>query len=93
MPVEPQSLPDSMRDRFAALEQHLWRQETTVAACGAVGSLASAGLLFFSDRLWDTPPVGRTISWENPPSSDFGVTSRRDKPVERGIRNAEGGVE
>ena len=63
MPVDVKtSLPDSLRDRFAALEQRLWRQETTVAVCGAIGSLAvSAGLLFCSDRLWDTPPLGRTI--------------------------------
>ena len=50
------SLPENLRSQFAALEQRLWRTETSVAVCGAVvGLLASYALLFLSDRVWDTP--------------------------------------
>ncbi|MBI4024419.1 MAG: hypothetical protein HY360_05520 [Verrucomicrobia bacterium] len=51
------NLPDALRGQFDALQQRLWRMETLAAVFGGgCGIFASYLLLFFSDRLWDTPP-------------------------------------
>lgn len=56
------SIPEGLRKQFEQLEQRLWRFDTIVCACGAIGSLVlSYGLIFISDRLWDTPALLRLI--------------------------------
>ncbi|GDY21562.1 hypothetical protein LBMAG56_29090 [Verrucomicrobiota bacterium] len=56
-------LPETLRRQFAAMEQRLWRMDTTVAIGGTVcGLLLSFTFLFLSDRLWDTPVWLRTLS-------------------------------
>ncbi len=55
------NLPGNLKVQFAEVERRLWRKETTVAVCGAAAALfVSYGLLFISDRFWETPPALRT---------------------------------
>lgn len=50
------SLPEELKRRFADLRKRLWKLETlTVFSVAACASLASLGLLFLSDRFWDSP--------------------------------------
>ncbi len=50
------SLPENLRQKFAALEKRLWKIETATAVCFALTGLALAFLaLFVSDRFWDSP--------------------------------------
>jgi hypothetical protein len=50
------TLPEALRQQFVQVERRLWRVETTVAVCGAVGALMVSFLaLFVSDRFWNTP--------------------------------------
>ncbi len=50
------ALPESLRQKFAALERRLWRVETTAAVCvGLLGVFGSFAILFFSDRVFETP--------------------------------------
>lgn len=50
------TLPGNLQSQFAEVERRLWRKETMVAACGAAAALfLSFGLLFISDRFWETP--------------------------------------
>lgn len=49
-------LPEPLRARFQTLERRLWRMDTVIALCGALSGLViSYGLLFLSDRFWETP--------------------------------------
>ena len=57
------TLPAELQAQFAEVERRLWRKETMVAACGAAAALfVSFGLLFISDRFWETPPILRALS-------------------------------
>ena len=48
--------PDELREQFAVVERRLWKVETTMAVClAAAGLFGSYLVLFFSDRLWDSP--------------------------------------
>ena len=48
--------PDELREQFAVVERRLWKVETTMAIClAAAGLFGSYLVLFFSDRLWDSP--------------------------------------
>jgi hypothetical protein len=50
------ALPEALRRQFAEVERRLWRVESTVAICVAVGALMVSLLgLFVSDRFWETP--------------------------------------
>lgn len=50
------SLPEGLRQKFAALERQLWRVETAAAVCvGLLGVFGSFAVLFFSDRFFETP--------------------------------------
>ena len=62
--VSPASktLPGNLQSQFAEVERRLWRKETVVAACGAAAALfVSYGLLFISDRFWETPTGLRAL--------------------------------
>lgn len=49
-------LPESLQRQFAVLERRMWRVETVIAICGAMGAVfLSYLLLFLSDRFWETP--------------------------------------
>lgn len=65
MPPKTESLgklPESLQRQFAAMEQRLWRMDTTVAIGGTLcGLLLSFTLLFLSDRIWDTPVWLRSL--------------------------------
>ena len=51
-----ESIPDALRQQFAVVERRLWRVETAMAVClAAAGLFGSYLVLFFSDRLWDSP--------------------------------------
>ena len=51
-----EDIPDELRQQFAVVLRRLWRVETTMAVClAAAGLLGSYLVLFFSDRLWDSP--------------------------------------
>ena len=55
-------LPDSLVDRFNKFEVRLRKMETVVTICGALfGVLLTYGLLFISDRFWDTPAALRGL--------------------------------
>lgn len=55
-------LPATLRAQFAALERRLWRLESSRALAGAlIGPALTLGLLWLSDRLWDTPIWLRTL--------------------------------
>ncbi|MDQ6632441.1 MAG: hypothetical protein M3Y82_11925, partial [Verrucomicrobiota bacterium] len=55
-------LPESLRQKFADLQRRLWKMETVAAVSGAlIGSGLCYLVLFFSDRLWDSPVWLRTI--------------------------------
>lgn len=55
-------LPESLRRQFAALEKRLWKTETLRAIClAALGAGASFLVLFFSDRIWDSPAWFRAL--------------------------------
>jgi hypothetical protein len=48
--------------QFDSLERRLWRNDTLLALSGGIGALLlSCGLVFMSDRLWDTPESLRAI--------------------------------
>ncbi|MGI8967408.1 MAG: hypothetical protein ACR2H1_15170, partial [Limisphaerales bacterium] len=56
------TLPESLRQKFADLRRRLWKMETAAAICGAlIGSGLCYLVLFFSDRLWDSPVWLRTM--------------------------------
>src|SRR5262245_29189352 len=60
MALEPSNalgrLPENLRAQFARLELRLWWVDTIVAVSAvASGLVVSYGLVFVSDRLWDTP--------------------------------------
>jgi hypothetical protein len=56
----PISLPENLRQKFAALERRLWRVETTAAVCvGLIGLLGAFAILFFLDRFVETPSALR----------------------------------
>ncbi len=58
----PLNLPEPLRLQFQALEKHLWRMDTLVAASGAAcGLILSFALIFISDRLWNTPVALRIL--------------------------------
>jgi len=49
-------LPDELHQQFTLVERRLWRVETAMAVClAAAGLFGSYLVLFFSDRLWDSP--------------------------------------
>ena len=49
-------LPDELRRQFAVVERRLLCVETAMAVClAAAGLFGSYLVLFFSDRLWDSP--------------------------------------
>src|SRR5690348_1345833 len=49
-------LPESLRQKFAALERRLWKVETAAAVCvGLLGVFGSFAILFFTDRFFETP--------------------------------------
>ena len=51
-----EDIPDELRQQFAVVQRRLWRVETTMAVClAAAGLFGSYLVLFFSDRLWDSP--------------------------------------
>ena len=51
-----EDIPDELRQQFAVVLRRLWRVETTMAVClAAAGLFGSYLVLFFSDRLWDSP--------------------------------------
>ena len=51
-----ENIPDALRQQFAVVERRLWRVETAMAVClAAAGLFGSYLVLFFSDRLWDSP--------------------------------------
>ena len=51
-----EDIPDALRQQFAVVLRRLWRVETTMAVClAAAGLFGSYLVLFFSDRLWDSP--------------------------------------
>ncbi|MCH2381959.1 MAG: hypothetical protein MK290_04515 [Pedosphaera sp.] len=51
-----EDIPDALRQQFAVVQRRLWRVETTMAVClAAAGLFGSYLVLFFSDRLWDSP--------------------------------------
>ena len=51
-----ENIPDALRQQFAVVERRLWRVETAMAGCLAgAGVFGSYLVLFFSDRLWDSP--------------------------------------
>ena len=51
-----EDIPDELRQQFAVVLRRLWRVETTMAVClAAAGLFGSYLILFFSDRLWDSP--------------------------------------
>ena len=51
-----ENIPDALRQQFAVVERRLWRVETAMAVCLAgAGLFGSYLVLFFSDRLWDSP--------------------------------------
>ena len=55
-------LPAALRQQFEVLERRLWRVDTIIAVCGALGGLVlSYTLLFISDRFWDTPAALRAL--------------------------------
>ena len=59
---EPHALPGALRQQFLALEHRLRRLDTVLALCGALAApLFTLGLLWLSDRLWDTPVSLRVI--------------------------------
>ena len=54
--TSPTELPASLQAQFAEVERRLWKRETVVAVSGALTALfVSYGLLFISDRFWETP--------------------------------------
>ncbi len=51
-----EDIPDELRQQFAVVQRRLWCVETTMAVClAAAGLFGSYLVLFFSDRLWDSP--------------------------------------
>jgi len=51
-----ENIPDALRQQFAVVERRLWCVETAMAVClAAAGLFGSYLVLFFSDRLWDSP--------------------------------------
>ena len=60
MKLEGVELPQSLRDQLHAVETRLCRIETIIAICGGlIGLFATLLILYFSDRLWDTPVLLR----------------------------------
>ncbi|MBA4149935.1 MAG: hypothetical protein H0X66_17625 [Verrucomicrobia bacterium] len=56
------SLPENLKRQFASLEQRLWKVETAQAvSCAAIALFISYLILFFSDRIWDSPVWFRTL--------------------------------
>lgn len=56
------ALPENLKRQFTSLERRLWKVETAVAVSSAlIGLAASYLILFFSDRLWDTPAWFRLL--------------------------------
>ena len=52
----PETIPDALQKQFAVVRRRLWRVETAMAVClAATGLFGSYLVLFFSDRLWDSP--------------------------------------
>jgi hypothetical protein len=55
-------LPEQLNAQIRAFEARLRKFETLYTVCGALAGLAAAfGLLFLSDRLWDTPLALRLV--------------------------------
>lgn len=55
-------LPDNLQRQFSLLQQRLWKVETAVAVCSAlIGLVISYLLLFFSDRIWNSPTWFRLV--------------------------------
>ncbi len=55
-PTSREDIPDALRRQFAVVQRRLWRVETAMAVClAAAGLFGSYLVLFFSDRLWDSP--------------------------------------
>ena len=51
-----EAIPDALQQQFAVVRRRLLRVETTMALClAAAGLFGSYLVLFFSDRLWDSP--------------------------------------
>ncbi|MBC8245767.1 MAG: hypothetical protein H8E20_15425 [Verrucomicrobia bacterium] len=51
-----EDIPDALQQQFAVVRRRLWRVETAMALClAAAGLFGSYLVLFFSDRLWDSP--------------------------------------
>jgi hypothetical protein len=56
------ALPDSLKEQLRMFEHRLYIVETVVAVCGAIGGfLLTYGILFLSDRFWDTPRIIRAL--------------------------------
>ena len=54
--ISHEEIPDALRQQFGVVQRRLWRVETTMAVClAAAGLFGSYLVLFFSDRLWDSP--------------------------------------
>ena len=55
-PTSREDIPEALRQQFAVVQRRLWRVETAMAVClAAAGLFGSYLVLFFSDRLWDSP--------------------------------------
>ena len=60
--ISANQLPANLQAQFVEVERRLWRRETVVAVCGALAALfVSYGLLFISDRFWETPVGLRSL--------------------------------
>lgn len=54
--ISQEDFPEDLRQQFILVEHRLWRVETIMAIClAAAGLFGSYLILFFSDRLWDSP--------------------------------------
>ncbi|MFP6905707.1 MAG: hypothetical protein VCG02_10845 [Verrucomicrobiota bacterium] len=61
-PFKDIKLPESLLRKLQEFETRLRRMETVVTVCGALfGLLLTYGILFLSDRLWDTPAWLRVV--------------------------------
>jgi len=62
MKLDDIQLPDSLRDQLKSVERRLCRMETVIAICGGLlGFLITLLILYFSDRMIDTPVIARIV--------------------------------
>ena len=54
--ISQDDFPEDLQKQFILVEHRLWRVESIMAVCiAAAGLIGSYLILFFSDRLWDSP--------------------------------------